>query len=197
MSASSFAITFDSVEDELAHLKVVLAEKEEVIEQLRNHWNKSLEEMDEMQVQLNRFMGLEPENKRLTEENTALRRQIDNENGIDTSELITKYEDLQKLNERLRYSVNQLSFNQVGTINGKFGCWSKNQKSREHFKAWIDLCDSKGLLDPPIMPGSPYSMRTVKLIFRYKKLFKKNMRTIYNVKVNQYNNHSEKSVRFC
>ena len=174
MSASSFAITFDSVEEELAHLKLVLAEKEEVIENLRKHWNKSLDENDELMRQLNRYKGLEPENKRLTEENTAFRRRIDNENGIDTSTLISQHEDLVKQNERLKYQVNQLLFNQVGTINGKFGCWSKNQKSREHYKNWIDLCDSKGLLDPPAMPGKPYSVRTVKLIFRYKKLFKKN-----------------------
>ena len=200
MSASSFAITFDSVEKELAHLKVVLAEKEEVIKNLRSHWNTSLDELDAQTTQLTRYKGLEPENKRLTEENTALRRELDNTHGMGTSLLTTQFN---ALTEELKYCKKYMKLLvrfRVSSTNGIMGLHQDMQRGRkngrgvsQYYLKLINDADKLGFLMPPVFGN--YSLRVIKpsKMREYRNWLNKNWKEYYFDRNVKYNNGTGKS----
>ena len=197
MSAADCVFTLDDPKEEIARLNKVIAElraqKDDAINTLTEKWVEATDEKDAMHTQLIRYMGLEPECKRLTEENTALRRELDQITNVDlvvhNTNLEQEIVDLRKDNQAMSYSLNQLKKNQVYKINGKFGCWSCNQRSKLHFRELIQAADRAGWLDDPILPGEGFSLRTVKPEFleRYKVQFKCNMHLWYKRKNDNYN----------
>ena len=142
---------------------------------------------DEQQTELNRLRGLLPENKRQTEEITALRRQLDAGGG--NPDLAIEIDQLRRRLATAEYTIRQLNRNQVGKINGRLGYWSSMQRSVAAFNAWIEKCDSKGFLDPPTAGFN--SMRTVKPGKKqaYIKFFKKNAHVVYHTRNRHYNRH--------